>query len=73
MNSIPQVKVMRRLLRLTQEEFAGRFRIRLDTLRNWEDGKAEPNPAARAYLTAIARDPEGMRKALAASASRLDL
>ena len=73
MTPIPQVKVMRRLMRLTQEEFSKRFRIPLDALRNWEDGKAVPDAVARAYLTAIARDPEGMRKALAASAPRLDL
>ena len=68
MNSVAQVKVMRRLLRLTQEEFAIRFRIPLETLRLWETGKTEPDAVSRAYLTAIARDPEGMRKALASSA-----
>jgi putative transcriptional regulator len=63
---VPQVKVMRRALRLTQEEFSARFRIPLGTLRDWEQGKSEPDQAARAYLTVIARDPEGVRKALEA-------
>jgi putative transcriptional regulator len=63
---VPQVKVMRRALRLTQEEFSARFRIPLGTLRDWEQGKAEPDQAARAYLTVIARDPEAVRKALTA-------
>ena len=63
---VPQVKVTRRALRLTQEEFSARFRIPLGTLRDWEQGKSEPDQAARAYLTVIARDPEGVRKALEA-------
>ena len=64
---VPQVKVMRGALGLTQEEFSARFRIPLGTLRDWEQGKSEPDQAARAYLTVIARDPEGVRKALTAS------
>lgn len=65
---VPQVKVMRRALRLTQEEFSARFRIPLGTLRDWEQGKSEPDQAARAYLTVIARNPEAVRKALDQSA-----
>jgi putative transcriptional regulator len=64
MKRVPQVKVMRRVLRLTQEEFAARFHIPLGTLRDWEQGKSEPDQAARAYLTVIARDPEVVRRAL---------
>jgi|SRR5580704_8012429 putative transcriptional regulator len=62
---VPQVKVMRRALGMTQEEFSARFRIPLGTLRDWEQGKSAPDQAARAYLTVIARDPEAVRKALA--------
>ena len=65
---VPQVKVMRRALGLTQEEFSARFRIPLGTLRDWEQGKSEPDQASRAYLTVIARDPEAVRKALDVSA-----
>ncbi|MGP0090848.1 MAG: helix-turn-helix domain-containing protein [Xanthobacteraceae bacterium] len=61
---VPQVKSMRRALGLTQEEFSARFKIPLGTLRDWEQGKVEPDQAARAYLTVIARDPEAVRKAL---------
>jgi putative transcriptional regulator len=61
---VPQVKVMRRALGLTQEEFSTRFRIPLGTLRDWEQGKTEPDQATRAYLTVIARDPDAVRKAL---------
>jgi putative transcriptional regulator len=61
---VPQVKVMRRALRLTQEEFAARFRIPLGTLRDWEQGKTEPDQAARSYLRVIARIPEAVAQAL---------
>lgn len=60
----PQVKVMRRALKLTQEEFAARFRIPLGTLRDWEQGKTKPDQAARAYLTVIARNPKAVEEAL---------
>jgi putative transcriptional regulator len=61
---VPQVKVMRRALRLTQEEFAARFRIPLGTLRDWEQGKTQPDQAARAYLRVIARNPTAVLEAL---------
>lgn len=64
MRRTPQVKVIRRALSLTQEEFAGRFHIPLGTLRDWEQGVATPDQSARAYLTVIARDPEAVRRAL---------
>lgn len=65
MKRTPQVRIIRRALGLTQEEFAQRFHIPLGTLRDWEQGAATPDQSARAYLTVIARDPEAVRKALA--------
>jgi putative transcriptional regulator len=64
MKRVPRVKVMRRALHLTQEEFATRFHIPLGTLRDWEQSKTEPDQAARAYLTVIAHDPEAVLRAL---------
>jgi putative transcriptional regulator len=61
---VPRTKTLRRALCLTQEEFAERYRIPLGTLRDWEQGRCEPDQPARAYLTVIARDPEGVRRAL---------
>jgi putative transcriptional regulator len=49
---------------LTQEEFAARFKIPLGTLRDWEQGRSEPDQPAKAYLTVIARDPRGVERAL---------
>jgi len=58
------VRTLRRALGLTQEEFAARFQIPLGTLRDWEQGRTEPDQPTRAYLKVIARDPEGLRRAL---------
>ena len=64
MKRVPQVKVMRRAMHLTQEEFAARFHIPLGTLRDWEQGKTQPDQAARAYLRVIARNPQAVLEAL---------
>jgi putative transcriptional regulator len=66
MKRVPRVRTMRRALRMTQEEFATRYHIPVGTLRDWEQGRSEPDQPARAYLTVIARDPEGVLRALAA-------
>ena len=49
---------------LTQEEFAARFHIPLGTLRDWEQGRSEPDQPARAYLKVIAGDPAAVTRAL---------
>jgi len=64
MKPVPRVKTLRRALALTQEEFAARYHIPLGTLRDWEQGRAEPDQPARAYLAVIAHDPDGVRRAL---------
>ena len=64
MKQTPRLKIICRALGLTQEEFAARFQIPLGTLRDWEQGVAEPDQAARAYLRTIAGDAEAVRRAL---------
>jgi putative transcriptional regulator len=61
---VPGPRTLRRALGLTQEEFAVRFHIPIGTLRDWEQGRCVPDQPARAYLTVIARDPEGVQRAL---------
>src|SRR5947209_1596138 len=63
---VPQVSVIRRALKLSQEQFAATFHIPIGTIRDWEQGRYEPDAAARAYLRVIAREPNTVRKALAA-------
>lgn len=62
---IPRIKTLRRVLGLTQDEFATRYHIPLGTLRDWEQGRTEPDQPARAYLKVIAADPEGVSRSLA--------
>ena len=58
------VRRIRERLRLTQEQFALHFGIELDTIRNWEQGRREPDATARSYLMVIDKDPEAVEKAL---------
>ena len=67
---LPQARVIRRALHLTQEEFSARYHIPIGTLRDWEQGRAEPDQPTRAYLRVIASDPEGVRRALEAKPAR---
>jgi putative transcriptional regulator len=64
MPRVPQVKIIRRALKLSQEEFAAHFQIPIGTLRDWEQGRKEPDAAAKAYLRVIAREPDTVRRAL---------
>jgi putative transcriptional regulator len=64
MKRTPQTKIIRRALELTQEEFAARYHIPLGTLRDWEQGRAEPDQPTRAYLKLIARDPDHVNRTL---------
>jgi putative transcriptional regulator len=60
----PQAKIIRRALALTQEEFAVRYHIPLGTLRDWEQGRAEPDQPTQAYLKVIARAPDRIERLL---------
>ncbi|GHT00750.1 transcriptional regulator [Synergistales bacterium] len=63
------VASIRRQLGLTQASFAASFGLSLYTLRNWEQGKRQPEPAARAYLKVIEKAPETVRSVLAGIAT----
>lgn len=62
-------QVIRKRLDMTQEEFARALHIPVATLRNWEQGRNSIDPAARALLTVVARDPKAALAALAADAA----
>ena len=59
-----RARTLRRALGLTQEQFSERYRIPLGTLRDWEQGRSEPDAPARAFLEVIAHEPEVAAKAL---------
>ena len=70
MKRTPQVRIIRRALGLSQEEFARRFHIPLGTLRDWEQGRKDPDTAARAYLRVIGHNPTAVTEALRLTASQ---
>lgn len=62
---IPDVKAIRRSLRMSQQRFAVAYRIPLPTLKNWEQGRRAPDAPAMAYLLAIKRRPKEIMEAVA--------
>src|ERR1700684_1003447 len=63
----PAVRDLRRRARLTQQQFAARLGVPVETIRNWEQGKRMPRGPARALLAVIAHAPETVFAALAKS------
>jgi putative transcriptional regulator len=59
------VKAIREKMGLSQASFANRFGLSVYSLRNWEQGKRLPDPAARAYLKVIDKAPDIVAKVLA--------
>ena len=66
MRRVPNPREIRARLHLTQEQFAERFHLRLGTIRDWEQGKKQPDSAAKVLLRVIDKDPEAVERALAA-------
>jgi putative transcriptional regulator len=62
---VPDVRAIRRQLRMSQHEFARVYRIPLATLKNWEQGRRQTDAPAAAYLQVIAKRPREARDALA--------
>ena len=58
------VAAVREKLALTQEQFALRYALDVDAVRNWETGRRTPDTAARSYLRAIAGNPAAVEEAL---------
>src|SRR5450631_588982 len=59
------VKAIRKSVKMSQAEFARAYRISKRALQEWEQGGRQPDSAARAYLTVIAKEPAVVRRALA--------
>ena len=62
---VPDVRAIRRSLRMSQHRFAAAYRIPLPTLKNWEQGRRQPDAPAAAYLLAIKRRPKEVMDAVA--------
>ena len=58
------VRHVRRKLGMSQGDFAARFGISPATLRNWEQGRRQPEGPARVLLAIIDREPQAVQRAL---------
>jgi putative transcriptional regulator len=59
------VKRVRRKLGMSQNDFAEQFGISAATVRNWEQGRRQPEGPARVLLTIIDREPAAVQRVLA--------
>ena len=58
------VKAIRKRVKMSQAEFSKAYGISKRALQEWEQGGRQPDSAARAYLTVIAKEPGMVRRAL---------
>lgn len=65
-----EIRRLRNRLGMSQQEFADAYGIPASNIRQYEIGRHMPPPAVRAYLKAIAADPEGVRGALTTQAAK---
>jgi putative transcriptional regulator len=59
------VRAIRERTGMSQAEFARHYGFSVRTLQEWEQGRARPDSAVRAYLVVIDREPEAVQRALA--------
>jgi putative transcriptional regulator len=62
----PDVRLIRRKLRLSQAEFASRFGFSIRTVQEWEQGRSAPDGPARILLRVIEKSPKVVERAVAA-------
>ena len=61
------VQLLRKRMQLSQDEFAAKFGFTLASVRNWEQGRRQPEGPARILLAVIARHPEVVEEVLHAA------
>lgn len=54
------IPMLRKQLKMTQSVFSKSYNINLETLRNWEQGKRNPDSVSMTYLNCIAKHPTQM-------------
>jgi len=62
------VKKIRTQLGLSQESFAQTYGFALSAVRDWEQGRRQPERSARILLKVVEKEPEAVTRALAKSA-----
>lgn len=58
------VRAIRRVFGLSQDAFAMRFGLSAGSVRDWEQGRRRPDPAARTLLRIIQLEPAAVERAL---------
>lgn len=59
-----RVRNIRQSLKLSQPEFARLVRVSVGTIRNWEQGRRQPEGLAAVLLQALKNDPQGVIEAI---------
>ena len=59
------VKSVRKRLGLSQEAFAATYGFALSAVRDWEQGRRQPDRSARILLKIVEKEPEAVTRALA--------
>ena len=63
---LPNIKAVRRRLRVSQGVFAAMIGVSARTLQNWEQGRRRPKGPAKALLRVAAKNPKAVLEALGA-------
>lgn len=63
-NSGADVVAIRKKLNMSREKFSETYGLKIRTVEKWEQSANKMDATAISYLTAIANDPDGVRKAL---------
>lgn len=67
--AVPEVCAIRQRTGLSQAEFSRQIGVSAATLRNWEQGRRQPEGPARILLALLARDPAIVTRTLAGGES----
>lgn len=67
-----ELKVLRQKLSLTQIQFSKWYGVDLSSLRNWEQGRAEPTSVTDLYLRKIVLDSKAIDRLIVAAKKHAD-
>ena len=60
----PEIRMIRKALRVSQTEFAMMIGVSVRTLQNWEQGRRKPEGPAKALLRIASQNPRAVLEAL---------
>lgn len=59
------IKAIRKRAEKTQAQFASAYHLPIGTIRDWEQGRSQPDAPARVLLGLIAQDPDWVERTIA--------